>query len=320
MTARDERHHPDRSVAIIVLTWNQRDMTLDCLASLRELHYPSVETIVVDNASSDGTADAVREAYPEVVVIENPDNLGFVGGNNAGLRYAMETDAEYIMLLNNDTVLDPDMVTELITVMEADTSVGITGPKMLYFDQPDTIWCAGNRINWKTGDSQRLQAEQPDSTLDLDPIEVDFITGCAICLRREVIDRIGMLDTRFFIYYEETDWCIQAHRHGWKILYVPRARLWHKVSAAMGATSPATDYYMTRNALLFLAKNRRGVSKFWSLTGWSVRTAKILAAYTVKGRSRERLRSRNARMFGIRDAILGRWGKMGPDVERFCRS
>ena len=101
----------------------------------------------------------------------------------------------------------------------------------------------------------RLQAEEPDTKIDEQPREVDFITACAILLRREVIEQVGLLDPRFFIYYEETDWCVRAHKAGWRILYVPSARLWHKVSAAMGTTSPATDYYMNRNVLLFLAKN-----------------------------------------------------------------
>jgi GT2 family glycosyltransferase len=307
-------------VAIIVVTWNQRDLTLDCLASLQQQRYPNLETIVVDNGSTDGTADAVRAAYPGVVMIENGENLGFVGGNNAGLRYALQGDPEYLMLLNNDTALDPEMVNDLLAVMQADPTIGIAGPKMLYFDQPETIWCAGNRINWRTGDSLRLQAEQPDVAIQESPREVDFITGCAICLRREVIEQIGLLDSRFFIYYEETDWCVQARNRGWKILYVPQARLWHKVSATMGATSPATDYYMTRNAILFLAKNRQGLARLWSLSCLSAKTLRVMAAYTVKSRSHHRLRSRDARLLGIRDAILGRWGKMGPDVEQLCRS
>jgi GT2 family glycosyltransferase len=310
----------DVKVAVVVLTWNQRDVTLECLASLRVQHHQPTDIIVVDNGSADDSVAAIRAGYPEATVIENGENLGFVGGNNSGIRHALAGDAEYILLLNNDTIVDPAMIDDLLAVMTADPTIGISGPKMLYFDHPQRIWCAGNRIDWRTGDSIRLQAEQPDEAAAEEPREVDFITGCAICLRREVIERIGLLDERFFIYYEETDWCLRAAAAGWRTVYVPRARLWHKVSATMGATSPATDYYMTRNVLLFLAKNREGIGRLRSLAGALGRTGRIVAAYSLKNRTPERLRSRDARLLAVRDAARGRWGKMRPEVARVCSS
>jgi len=310
--------HP--TVAIVILTWNQRDLTLDCLASLAELDYPAgrLQIIVVDNGSVDGTAQAIREHYPSVTVLENGENLGFAEGNNVGMRYALEGDAEYIMLLNNDTAVHPSMLNELLVVIEPDPTVGIVGPKMLYFDHPQVIWCAGNQIDWRAGETIRLQAEQSDNSLGEQLREVDFITACAICLRRQVIEQIGLLDPRFFIYYEETDWCMRAQAAGWRILYVPRARLWHKVSAAMGPTSPATDYYMNRNVLLFLAKNQRGLPRWRSLVLAAARNLLAIAAYTAKPHGGQRQPNRNARLLALRDAVLGRWGKMGPDVTALC--
>ncbi|MCL4294788.1 MAG: glycosyltransferase family 2 protein [Anaerolineae bacterium] len=310
--------HP--TISIIILTWNQCSLTLDCLASLADLNYPAdrLQIIVVDNGSVDGTALAIRERYPSVSVLENGKNLGFAEGNNIGIRYALQSNTEYLMLLNNDTTIDPSMLNELLEVIEQDPTVGIVGPKMLYFEQPNIIWCAGNRIDWWLGSSIRLQAEQPDLSLDEQPQEVDFITACAICLRRSVVEQIGLLDLRFFIYYEETDWCIRARTAGWRILYVPRARLWHKVSAAMGPTSPATDYYMTRNVLLFLAKNRRGLARLCSLMLVGGRNLLAVAAYTAKSHGGRRLPNRNARLLALRDVLRGHWGKMGPDVEVVC--
>jgi GT2 family glycosyltransferase len=307
-------------VAIVVLTWNQRDLTLDCLASLTEMYYPAdrLQIIVVDNGSKDGTAAAVRARFPTATVLENGENLGFAEGNNVGIRHALQGPAEYVMLLNNDTVVDRAMLRELLAVMQVQADVGIVGPKMLYFEPPDLIWCAGNRLDWRTGGSIRLQAEQPDNDLDQTPIEVDFITACGILLRRQVIEQIGLLDPRFFIYYEETDWCMRARGRGWKILYVPRARLWHKVSAAMGTTSPATDYYMNRNVLLFLAKNRAGARRLISMTLAAGRNLLAVAAYTAKPHGGQRIPNRNARLLALRDALLGRWGKMGPDVAKVC--
>jgi GT2 family glycosyltransferase len=312
--------YPQPLVAIVILTWNQRDLTLDCLASLAEMNYPAdhLQIIVVDNGSRDDTVPAIHSRFPYVTVLENGDNLGFAAGNNVGIRHALLGPAEYIMLLNNDTVVDRQMLRELLTALAGQPDVGVVGPKMLYFDRPDVFWCAGNRVNWRTGGTIRLQAEQLDVDSDEQPYEVDFITACAICLRRQVIEQIGVLDPRFFIYYEETDWCTRARAVGWRIQYVPRARLWHKVSAAMGTTSPATDYYMNRNMLLFLSKNLRALSRARALAFAAGRNLLAVAVYTVKSHDGRRTPNRNARLFALRDAILGRWGKMGSDVARVC--
>jgi GT2 family glycosyltransferase len=307
-------------VAIVVLTWNQREVTLECLASLAELEYPAekFEIIVVDNGSRDGTAAAVSERFPQVTLLVNEENLGFAEGNNVGLRHALEGPAEYVMLLNNDTVVDRQMLVRLLDVMERHPEAGIVGPKMLYFDRPDLIWSAGNRIDWRLGRSIRLQAEEPDTDDNEAPAAVEFITACGILLRRRVIEQIGVIDPRFFIYYEETDWCMRARRAGWSILYVPAARLWHKVSATMGTGSPATDYYMQRNVLLFLARNRHGPGKYVSIGLAAARNLLAVAAYTVKPHDGGRIANRNARLLALRDAALGRWGQMGPDVARAC--
>lgn len=127
-----------------------------------------------------------------------------------------------------------------------------------------------------------------------------------------------MLDPRFFIYYEESDWCLRAHQVGWRVVYVPQARLWHKVSAAMGTASPATDYYMARNVLLFIAKHHRGVRKLRYLLKVIGRTLLAIVAYTVKPHGGARIPNRNARLLALRDALLGRWGKMGADVAAVC--
>lgn len=307
-------------VAIVILTWNQRDLTLDCLESLAAMEYPSerLQLVVVDNGSGDDTVLAIRARFPHITVLENGDNLGFAEGNNVGIRHALAGPAEHIMLLNNDTVVDQQMLNELLRVMKQYPDTGIVGPKMLYFDPPDLIWSAGNRIDWRMGGSVRLQAEELDTATDQSPQAVDFITACGILLRRQVIDQIGFLDWRFFIYYEETDWCVRARHVGWNIFYAPAARLWHKVSATMGTTSPATDYYMNRNVLLFLAKNRHGIGRWTSVGLAAARNLLVVAAYTIKSHDGQRTPNRTTRLMALRDAMSGRWGKMGPDVAAIC--
>ena len=314
-------HAPDRwpLVYIIVLTWNQKDLALDCLASLAALDYPNFGVVLVDNGSTDGTLSLVRSRYPAVIVIENRENLGFAKANNTGMRHALTRGADYLVLLNNDTVVDPCFLTELIGVAEAEPRIGIVGPKMYYYDQPDVIWCSGNAISWPSGVSVRLRAEQPDpEQKHEEPYSVDFITACALAVKREVIEQIGLLDPRFFIYYEEADWCLRAAKSGFEVVLVPASRIWHKVSAAMGTTSPATDYYMNRNAFLFIARNRRGWARLSSLAHAAGRQLLTIAAYTAKPDGGRRIPHRNARLLALRDAALGRWGKMGPDVAGIC--
>jgi hypothetical protein len=309
------------SVAIIVLTWNQREVTVDCLASLRQLDYPTdrLHVVLVDNGSADGTADAVRAAYPEVTMLVNADNLGFAEGNNVGLRYALTTDAAYAMLLNNDTAVDSMMLQHLVRVAESDPWIGMVGPKILYYDQPDVIWCVGGEIDWRTGSTRRLAAEEPDEAPGAaEQTDIDFASGCAILVRRAVLEHVGLLDPRFFIYYEETDWCYRTRAGGWRIVYVPMARVWHKVSALMGTASPATDYYMNRNVFLFIQKNGHGQRRVTASVRAAARGLIPVAAYTFKSHGGSRLPNRNARVLALRDALLGRWGKMGPDVAAAC--
>lgn len=240
-------------VAIIVLTYNGLADTLDCLASLEGLDYPRerYRTVVVDNASQDGTPTAVREACPQVVVIENGANLGFAAGNNVGLRYALAHGYDYALLLNNDTEAAPDMLTELVTAAEADPRSGAVGPIIYYHAAPTRVWSAGGWIDWEQGIS-RMEGEVEDRGQFTAIREVDFVTGCAMLLRRTALERAGLLDERFFMYFEETEWCVRARRAGFRILFTPRAKLWHKIPLNARFDKEYLAYYMTRNRLLFL--------------------------------------------------------------------
>jgi len=313
-------HSPVPLVAIIVLTWNQRDLTLDCLASLAEIDYPPdrLRIIVADNGSRDDTVAAIRERFPQVTVLENGDNLGFAEGNNAGIRHALQGPADYIMLLNNDTIVHAQMLSVLIETAERDPGIGVITPKIYYYDDPKRIWCAGASLDWTWGGSTRLRADQIDPDPDDKLHEVDFASGCAMCWRRQVVEQVGVLDPRFFIYYEETDWCVRARAADWRIVYQPQAQMWHRVSAAMGAASPATDYYMGRNVLLFLSKHLNGLARFTALGRVGGRSLLTIAAYTAKPHGGTRRRNRDARLLALRDALLGRWGRMGQDVAAVC--
>jgi GT2 family glycosyltransferase len=294
-------------VAIIILNHNNREDTLACLRSLEHLTYSRAFPIVLDNGSSDGSAEAIRAQYPNVKLIETGDNLGFTGGNNIGIHYALNHRADYVMLLNNDTIVAPDMLGLLVEVMHQDPQVGIAGPTIYYHDQPDLIWSAGGSIDWKRGiTSMTAIGTEDKGQLGTSVREVEFVTGCALLARRDVWEKVGDLDERFFMYYEETEWCVRAARAGFKIVHVPAAMLWNKISNEGRAASPHAFYYMTRNRLLFLRH-----------TGASLRTwlytfgdyARTLISWSFPPRWQDRGHLRKIMLLAISDAGRGRWGK-----------
>jgi len=296
------------AVNIIVLNYNSRQDTLDCLHSLEHLTYPNAEVILVDNGSTDGTVEAVRAAYPDMMVIDTGKNLGFTGGNNVGIQFALEHGADYIMLLNNDTIVAPDMIDLMIEAMEADPTIGVTGPMIYYYDSPDTIWSAGGSIDWARGMTSMIGLNEEDKgQFGEAPQMVDFVTGCAMLARREVWEQAGLLDDKFFMYYEETEWCVRASRAGYGIAFIPNAMMWHKISIEARAASPRTYYYMTRNRLLFLSNTRPGLRTWFYTFGEYGRT---LASWTLRPKWQDRRHLRVVMLRAIRDFSLGRFGQL----------
>jgi GT2 family glycosyltransferase len=221
-------------VYIIVLTWNGKVDTLECLKSLALLTYSNFKTVVVDNASDDGTSEAVRQLYSSVHVIQNNHNLRFAGGNNIGIEFALENNADYILLLNNDTVADKNFLSYLIESIEKDKTIGMAGPKIYFHSDPKRIWYAGGKINWWSGSVSHLGVREIDNGKFEKLRYTDYVTGCALLVKREVVEKIGMLDESYFIYGEDADWSLRTVLAGYKLLFVPQAVLWHKVSVSTG--------------------------------------------------------------------------------------
>ncbi|MEK7326115.1 MAG: glycosyltransferase family 2 protein [Chloroflexota bacterium] len=296
-------------VAIIILNWNGLKDTLACLESLRRLDYPACEIVVVDNGSTDESVATIRAAYPVVTLIETGENLGYVGGNNAGLKYAQSTKADYALLLNNDTEVDPGFLKLLVDVAENDPKVGIVGPMIYYYTQPDVIWSAGGAIDWNKGLPWMVGLdEREQGQFGTQPRPVDFVTGCALLIKMPVVERVGLLDERFFAYYEETEWCARVARAGYKILHVPQAKLWHKISPLARATSPTVHYYMTRNRLLFLRAARAGW-RAWLHT-LLFEYARTLISWSLRPRWRGMRAQRDVMLLAIRDYFAGRVGRV----------
>jgi hypothetical protein len=309
------------TVAIIILTWNEHDLTLGCLESVAELDYPAsrLRTIVVDNGSTDGTSRHVVDRYPEVTVLQNSENLGYAGGNNVGIRYALAQGLDYVCILNNDTTVAPDFLGPLLAVFDQYADVGIVTPLVADMTDPDRVWALGAAVDQRTGYVPRLHADEDAWAWQTSaPFEVDVASGAAMLVKHEVFERAGFLDEEFYLYYEEPDWCLRARQAGYRIIAAPLSVIWHKVSATLGPTSPVIDYYMARNQLRFIAHHWSSATRVLLLARSVIRTLLAVAAFSVKSHDGQRLPHRNARLLALRDALMGRWGKMGPDVEAVC--
>lgn len=243
-------------VEIIILNWNRFRDTAECLESVFRIRYPNFSVVVVDNGSEDDSAAQVENTFDRVTLIRNRENLGYAEGNNVGIRHALENGADYVWLLNNDTVVDREALAALVDLAERDRGIGILGSKIYYFDQPDILWFAGATIDWNLAISPHIGRMKKDTgQYDLEK-EVDRVTGCSMLIRREVLDEIGMFDGKFFLYAEEVDLCVRARAKGYRNYYVPKSVVYHKISVSSGEDSvPLFAYYNTRNFLYMIRKN-----------------------------------------------------------------
>ena len=289
-------------IAIVVVNWNGREDTLACLASLREVDYSPLDVVVVDNGSSDRSVPAIRAAFPEVRVIEAGRNLGFAGGNNVGIEAVLAEGADYVLLLNNDTVVSPDLVRELVTVAQASPDVAAVSPKIYYQTEPGRVWYAGARWVPERATFEHVgQGTLDDGDHgDGQPLETAYACGCAMLVPAAVLRRVGLLDSELFLLYEETDWCFRARRLGLRCLIAPRATVWHKVSASFGGRlSPLYAYFDMRNRLLWAKRHlsRAERARVWrgALGGVCEPLTGAFAAMALLARGRPRAAYREAR-------------------------
>lgn len=299
------------TVYFSILNWNQRDLTCECLGSLAHLDYPNYEIVVVDNGSRDDEATLIQARFPSVTVLKNERNVGFAEGNNVAIRYALEQGADYVLLLNNDTVVEPQMLKRLIEVAESDDQIAIVGPKICYFDEPQTIWSAGGILKLR-GVPVMLGLDETDKGQHDTRREVDWVTGCALLIKSPVVRRIGLIDARYFIYFEENDWCYRAKKAGFKIFYVPEARMWHKIQPRYQALSPRHVYLMFRNRLLFL----RNFGARLSLILFVIITEnfRTVCAWSLRKRHKDKRPLRRAVFRGVSDFLAGRFGEPPADL------
>ncbi|GAB2587917.1 glycosyltransferase family 2 protein [Spirosoma areae] len=241
-------------VSIITINYNQAELTRQFLESSTRLTYPNYEIIVVDNASAQPLCSAIDPvAYPALRLLRSDTNLGFTGGNNLGIEAAR---GDFFFIVNNDTELSPGLLDELLKPFAENQQIGVTCPKIRFFDAPHLVQYAGyNPINLYTGTATAIGYNQVDDGRFDEPHTTYFAHGCAMMVSRQVVEKVGRFAERFFLYYEELDWSQRIRNAGFLIYYQPAATILHKESASVGQHSPLRTYYLTRNRILFMRRH-----------------------------------------------------------------
>jgi GT2 family glycosyltransferase len=280
-------------VAIVILNWNNWQDTIECLESVFQINYPNYSVILVDNHSQDDSIKNILKyaegkinvesnffdyskvnkplncqiikkceingkinADKQLTLILNDANDGFAEGNNIGIRYALKNlDADYVLLLNNDTVVDKYFLDPLIKEGEINEKIGILGSKLYYYDNPNVIWCVGGKIDWKFARGLHVGINEEDIGQYNTNQSFDYISGAALLIKTEVFNKVGLLNERYFLYFEETDFELKASENNYGNLYIPESKVWHKVSKTGGGIKNELGlYYITRNRWLFMKK------------------------------------------------------------------
>ena len=257
---------PEPLVYVLVLNWNLKDETAECVSSVLTSAYERYRIVIVDNGSSDGSVDYLRRTFPGIDLIGNPTNVGFAAGSNIGIRHALRLGAEYVFLLNNDATVDTDMLAMLMQQAQGDASVGMVAPKILYHtgdrgpkrSDRDRIWRLGERIRPWLPVPVSIGRGEIDRGQYARPFEVDYVTFCGALIKRRVLETIGLLDERFFFSYEDADYCRRTLAAGYRILCEPRARMWHKVSLSAQRDAANTGYLRSKSRAVFYRRYPHG--------------------------------------------------------------
>lgn len=296
-----------KHVSIVIVNWNGKNDTIACLASIKAMRKKDtvVDTIVVDNGSTNDSVLAIKKAHPWVRIIELSSNLGFTGGNNVGMRSALLHKAEYIWLLNNDTIVDVDALS-LVKAFE-DPSVGVAGSK-IYFqkgheyhkdrytknEQGKVVWYAGGIVDWENMYASHKGVDEVDHGQYEIASDTPFVTGCSFMVSSNVVEKLGVLDERYYLYLEDLDYCLRIKRAGFDLRYFPSSVIWHvNAGSSGGSGSKLHEYYMTRNRLLVgmrYAPNRTKLALIREAGRF------LMSGSAIKKRA-------------VFDAFFGKWGK-----------
>jgi len=258
-------------IYVIIVNWQRPDDTIACVRSIQREEILDLRLLVVDNGSEDDSVQQISAACPTAALLSLPQNVGFAGGYNAGIDDALTQGADYVFLLNNDTVVEAGAMAALIQTLEQDKRWAIAVPKICYYDRPDRIWAAGARWDFFPPRVKMVGFGRRDGPRYSGQHELEYATGCALLCRRDVIEAVGGFDPDFVNYQEDYDFCYRVREVGYRLVYVPQAVILHKVSRSLGTASPTRWHYLGRNTVLFYRPGRRFTwSTFYIAVLWFV--------------------------------------------------
>jgi GT2 family glycosyltransferase len=276
---------PQPWVYVVILNWNLKQDTAECVESVLQSRYESYRVLVVDNGSSDGSPEYLARSFPSIEILANPDNLGFAAGSNVGIRYALERDADHAFVLNNDTTVDTEMLGQLVACAQGDERIGIVAPKISYHQEPHRIWRLGDRIHPWLPVPLSIGRDQVDRGQFGEPFDVDYVTLCGALVSSTVLRTVGLLDERFFFTYEDADLCQRTRAAGYRIVCEPRAHMWHKVSLSAQKDPVHIAYLKSKSRATFYRRYPHGPHPWLTAAYLWLNTWGTAAAAALRGQA-----------------------------------
>jgi GT2 family glycosyltransferase len=274
---------PQPLVYVVILNWNLKQDTAECVESVLQSRYESCRVVVVDNGSSDGSPEHLARRFASIELLANSSNLGFAAGNNVGIRHALDRNADHVFVLNNDTTVDPDMLGRLVACAQGDGRIGIVAPKILYYQQRDRIWRLGDRIHPYLPVPLSVGRDQVDQGQFSEPFDVDYVTLCGALIKSSVLRSVGLLDERFFFTYEDADFCQRSRGAGYRIVCEPRALMWHKVSLSARKDRAHVAYLKSKSRAVFYRRHPHGPHRWLTAAYLWLNTLGTAAVTALRG-------------------------------------
>jgi GT2 family glycosyltransferase len=254
-----------KKVSIILVNYNNYQDTIGCVYSLMNIYYKNIEIIIVDNFSNNESVSILKREFENIKSIHlilSDRNLGFSGGNNLGIKYALEKSTDYILMLNNDTIVEKNFLDKVIEYYENNNEIGIITGKIKYFNNPSIIWYAGGNFSAITGMPQLVGANCKDDGKFGKIREITFACGCFMLMSAEVFNKVGLMPEEYFLYFEDTAYSLKVLSYGYKLVFFPESVIYHKVSASTGKYSKIMQYYFTRNGYYFIKMQYNGFKEY----------------------------------------------------------
>ncbi len=249
--------------AVVILNWNKLEDTVDCIISVLNSDYPNFEIIVTDNGYDSSFPQILRKLFPQIVIVENKKNLGFAEGNNVGIRTALERGADYVFILNNDTLISKMAIRNLVKTFKGDSQIGVVGAMTWEYIIPNQHQNCGGYFNAATGELEWFSAVTDNSKIRKNSVSVDFVFGSAMCVSKKMVNEIGLFDSDYFLYFEDIEWCYRAKINGWRVVIGLDVFIWHKMGTFESGKQvrPLSHYYYIRNYNIFIKTYGGSIAK-----------------------------------------------------------